>query len=1100
MIDKILESEILQSFLDEIKKKDSLLLEHLWDSPKALLCLLAQKATGKNIFILSGKKEDSFLDNFLFFQGEEVLDFPAWEVLASEGLPSSPDISGRRLETLYKLSKKHKPLIVHAEVSALMQKTLPKETLIPLCSLWKVGQELSFHELPKLLSTLGYQRAPIARDKGEFALRGGILDVFPIASSDPYRIDFLGDEIDSIRIYDPVGQKTIKKVDEVFLCPASEWDLMNQEKKLGTFLDYLGPETIIILDDILAIEDQYVSLKSLPGIQQKLLFSLDDFLKVLPSFSHMFWLEQKAEDLSDVSITKKQGREFYSGKNPYQALSFNFYGTKFNSTRFNHPFEEISNFFCRFENKSAATLEEKLMGVSTHKNEVSELNFVVRGPSEKRMIEEKVEELEVTLPEKTSFQTGYLSSGFMIGDLNFACIPTAELTQRRKVRRQKWRSNYHNNPSEYLQLIPGDIIVHFHHGIGKYLGTEKLPNHQGIETEYLQVEYAQQGKLYVPVTQSHLINRYVGSKEDSITFNSLGSNKWQKTCIKAQTSILGYAKDLLKQAAERAVEAGFCFSEDSLELQMFEEEFPFVETADQMTAIKDLKQDMIAAKAMDRLVCGDVGYGKTEVAMRAAFKAVVDGKKQVAVLVPTTVLAVQHYETFLARMANFPINIAVLSRFCTAKETREILQKAREGKIDILIGTHRLISKDVSFKDLGLLIIDEEQRFGVRAKEHLKALKCGVDCLTLSATPIPRTLYMSLIGIREVSVISTPPQDRLPIQTIIAEKRPELIKNALLREFSRDGQAFFIHNRIESLPKVQSEISKLLPEAKIISGHGRMDPEEIDAVFHSFKEGHADLLISTTIVENGIDISNANTIIIDRADQFGMADLYQLRGRVGRWNKPAYAYFLVNNLQTLPEIAKKRLHALANASGHGGGLKIAMRDLEIRGAGDILGDQQSGQVASVGFHLYCKLLKRAIVALKKQVPIQFIETKMEYSFDARIPEDYIDESEIRMELYYRLGNFSSFEETHEILAEMTDRFGPVPQPVTLLCLLTRLRIKASQLNILSVKFGSRTIRMEKQKGTKTVSETAIVPKMKNLVSFEEEMLKLLQDFASKRIS
>ncbi len=1099
MLDKILKSVALQALLSELQKTNSLLLEHLWDTPKALLCLLAQKATGKNIFILSGKKEDRFLDNFFFLQGEEILDFPPGEVLASEGLPSSPDISGRRLETLYKISKRVKPFIVHAEVSSLMQKTVSPRTLIPLCSLWKLGQELSFDQIPTQLTKIGYEKRPIARDKGEFAVRGGILDIFPIASSDPYRVDFLGDTIDSIRIYDPVGQKTIKKVDELFLCPASEWALIKQEKKLATFLDYLGPDTIIILDDILAIEDQYVSLKSLPGMQNHLLFTLDDFLKKLPQFSHMFWLHQKAEELSDVSILKKQGRKFYSGENPFQPLSFNFFNIPFDSVRFNHPFEEVSNFFCRFENKETSTLEEILLGVSTHNKEIAELNFIVRAPSEEKMIQENIQKLSIALPKKSTFETGYLSSGFILPDLQFACIPTAELTQRRKVRRQKWRSNYHNSPSEYLQLIPGDVVVHFHHGIGKFLGTEKLPNHQGVITEYLQIEYAQQGKLYVPVSQSHLINRYVGSKEDSISFSALGSGKWQKTCIKTQDSILGYAKDLLEKAAARAIQPGFCFSEDSLELQMFEEEFPFVETADQITAIKDVKQDMISSKAMDRLVCGDVGYGKTEVAMRSAFKAVVDGKKQVAVLVPTTILAIQHYETFLSRMANFPINIAVLSRFCSVKESKAILQKARDGKIDILIGTHRLISKDVSFKDLGLLIVDEEQRFGVRAKEHLKALKCGVDCLTLSATPIPRTLYMSLIGIKEVSVISTPPQDRLPIQTIIAERKPELIKNALLREFSRDGQAFFIHNRIESLPKVQLEISSLLPEARILSGHGRMDPEEIDAVFHSFKQGNADLLISTTIVENGIDIANANTILIDRADQFGMADLYQLRGRVGRWNKPAYAYFLVNNLQALPEIARKRLHALADASGYGGGLKIAMRDLEIRGAGDILGDKQSGQVAAVGFHLYCKLLKRAIEALKNHVPIQFIETKMDYSFDAKIPEDYIDESEIRMELYYRLGNLSSFEDTHEIFAEIIDRFGPAPQAVSLLCLLTRLRLRASQLNILSIKFDRTTLKMEKQKGTKTVTEIVRQPGIKNLNFFEEEMLKILQTFASKKI-
>lgn len=718
--------------------------------------------------------------------------------------------------------------------------------------------------------------------------------------------------------------------------------------------------------------------------------------------------------------------------------------------------------------------------------------------SEEKMIRGKIAELQIETPKKTSFKAGYLASGFVLEDLQYACIPTAELTQRRKIRRQKWRNNYHSSPSEYLQLFPGDIVVHFHHGIGKFLGIEKLPNHEGRDTEFLQIEYADHGKLYVPLSQSHLVSRYIGSKEDSLTFSSLGSNKWQKTCAKTQTSIVGYAKQLLEKAAERSMVQSFVYPEDSLEVQMFEEEFPFTETEDQLSAIEDFKKDMRSSKPMDRLICGDVGYGKTEVAMRAAFKAVVDGKKQVAVLVPTTVLALQHYETFMARMSNFPIRIAALSRFCTQKESKEILKKVKEGEIDILIGTHRIISKDVHFLDLGLLIIDEEQRFGVRAKEHLKALKSGVNCITLSATPIPRTLYMSMIGIRDVSVISTPPQDRLPVRTIIAERNSETIKQALIREFSRDGQAFFIHNRVETLSKIQLEILKLLPEARIVTGHGQMDPEEIDTVFHSFKEGKADLLISTTIVENGIDISNANTILVDRADQFGMSDLYQLRGRVGRWNRPAYAYFFVNNLQTLPEIARKRLHALVEASGYGGGFKIAMRDLEIRGAGDILGEQQSGHISSVGFHLYCKLLKKAVDALKKDAPIQFIETKMEHPFDARIPETYIDDADLRMELYYRLGNASSSLDLQELEQEMLDRFGPIPREVSLLCLLARLRTLASSLGILQLKMDKFTLRIEKEQGGKTLSAHSMHPGLKDLTLFEKEVSNILRAFSSQK--
>jgi transcription-repair coupling factor (superfamily II helicase) len=508
----------------------------------------------------------------------------------------------------------------------------------------------------------------------------------------------------------------------------------------------------------------------------------------------------------------------------------------------------------------------------------------------------------------------------------------------------------------------------------------------------------------------------------------------------------------------------------------FERDFPYTETQDQILAIDAIKEDMTSEKAMDRLICGDVGYGKTEVAMRAAFKAVADGQRQVAVLVPTTVLAVQHFENFSQRMNGFPIRLGVVSRFHTAKEVRETLEKAKTGAIDILIGTHRLLSEDVHFKNLGLIIIDEEQRFGVKAKEHLKKFKTNSDCLTLSATPIPRTLYMSLVHARDMSVINTPPQDRLPIKTIIAETDFEVIQNALLREFARGGQAYYIHNRVESIYTRAEQIHKLVPNAKIGIVHGQMDPDAVDEVFHKFRQGELDLLFATTIIENGIDISNANTILIDRADTYGLADLYQLRGRVGRWNRAAYAYFLIPKNARLPEPARKRLSALVEAGGYGGGMKIAMRDLEIRGAGDILGIQQSGQVSAVGFHLYCKMLKRAIDALKKQVPISFNETKMEFNFDARLPEDYINAVSLRMEIYHRLGDAATHKELDDLLAELTDRFGTPPPPVIWLYHLSRIRTFAAANHFSLLKFSNLSFLAEQQLGKQLNKQTILLPK------------------------
>lgn len=1102
MLEAILKSTSLQLFCEEVQKSSSLLVEHLWDTPKALLAVLAKKATNKHVLIVSGKKDERFLESFSAFQSG-ILDFLPWETLPNEGIPPSLDVSGRRLEILYTLLKDPAKQIVHCNMQSLMQKTLAKNTLEPLCCLLKKGQETSFEGLIDLLTSLGYKRRHIASDKGEFAVRGGLIDVFPVSSVDPYRVDFFGDTIEDIRTYEPIGQKSIQPVSELFLCPAHEWDLLQKEKEPSTLLDYLGPDTIIIFDDLLSIEDEYVALKNLSGIQSRFLFSLEDLLDLLPQFTHLFFLQQKAEELSEVQLAKKKGRAFYSGKDPIQPLSFHFFGKPLSSLRFHHPFIDISSFFSRFENKEASTQEEILLGIQNHHKTPLELNFLISSEAEESMIREKAKNLQVEFPKNTLFTLGYLPSGFVVQDSLFVCLPTPELTHRYKIRRQKWRNTYHIQESDFHQITPGDTIVHLHNGIGKFLGTQIKPNLQGTETEYFQIEYAEGSSLYVPITQSHLISKYIGSGEEKATFSVLGSKKWQKTYSDAKTSVEGYARSLLQSMAERTYLPGFCYPEDSTYMQQFEDEFSYIETEDQLRAIADFKQDMISDKAMDRLVCGDVGYGKTEVAMRAAFKAACDGKKQVAVLVPTTVLAEQHYETFKARMANFALEIAVLSRFNSPKQTKEILKKVQEGRIDIVIGTHRLISKDVVFKDLGLLIIDEEQRFGVRAKEHIKSLKTGIDCLTLSATPIPRTLYMSLIGVRSISVINTPPQDRLPIKSIVAQRDLGLIKNALLREFTRNGQAFFIHNRVETLPRVVSELQALLPEANIVMGHGQMDSEEIDSVFDSFKTGKADLLVSTTIVENGIDIPNANTIFIDRADQFGMADLYQLRGRVGRWNKTAFAYFLTPKNQALPEASQKRLTALAESSGYGSGMKIALRDLEIRGAGDILGVQQSGQISAVGFHLYCKLLKKAVESLRKKQPIYLTETKMEFSLDAKLPENYINESELRMELYYRLGNASSIQEVNEILVEIKDRFGKPPFSVLLLGLLFRIKIQASDLHILSLKIERFTVHLEKQIGTKIFKETLAIPKhlvdLKNLKEFEQGILKILQDWHPYRV-
>lgn len=1057
----------LTTFLELIEKEPSLLVEGLWDAPKAFLIQKIIEAQSKNVVIITGgERENRLYDDLSYFGVDRILEFPSWDILPGEEIPPSPDILGKRYEILYTLLEQKGAQVLLVSLQAALQKVISKKALFSLCHQWKRGDTLLFSTLPELLTSMGYQRAPIAADKGEFAIRGGILDLFPVSSPDPFRIEFFGDTIDQIRIYDPIGQKSISKVESLFLSPASE------KNATVSLFDYLGNDTIVIFDDLLALEDRYVILQ--PHLK------FDDLLKATREMQSLYWTQEAVEALSEVKIQKKAGRDYYSGKTAVQPLSFEMFDQKIATKRWNHPFVSLEDFFG----------ETLLTGLS--KSSI-EIDFLSSTPTEEKAFKERLKNEGITLPDNVDFKQGYLSSGFVLPEISYALIPMTELTHRYKTRRQKWRSTYHTPASEFHQLSPGDIVVHFHNGIGKYLGTEKRPNNIGTETEFMMIEYAEGSKLYVPIAQSHLVSRYIGSKEETPTFSSLGTNRWQRTRLQAQQSIVGYAQDLLRINAERMIQGGFSFPEDTAEITAFEQEFPFVETEDQLQAIGSIKVDMCSKKAMDRLLCGDVGYGKTEVAMRAAFKAAYEGRKQVAVLVPTTVLALQHYETFCARMANFPLNIGILSRFQTAKENRETLKKIENGLVDIVIGTHRIISKDVKFKDLGLIIIDEEQRFGVRAKEHLKKMKVGVDCLTLSATPIPRTLYLSLIGAREISVINTPPQDRLPIKTIVAEKETKLIQNALLRELTRDGQAYFIHNRVETIFQVSEELSKLLPEARIVTGHGQMSPDEIDAVFHIFKSGEADILVATTIIENGVDIPNANTILIDHADQFGLADLYQMRGRVGRWNRPAFAYFLIPPHRRLPELTSKRLNALVEASGYGGGMKIAMRDLEIRGAGDILGTQQSGQISAIGFNLYCKLLKRAVDALKKETPISFTETKMEFTYDASLPEFYINESSLRMELYHRLGEASSSSDVDTILEEMKDRFGPIPPQVLWLYHLTRLRIFAMHHHFTLLKLENYTFTAEQQKGKSTIKKTLPLAKTKNPALLEQEILASLKN-------
>lgn len=1085
----ILESERIQLLQQALHNQETLLMEELWNAPKALVAALAQQATGKHVLILTGASQEEIrlFHDFSLFTDRPVVDFPSWETLPSENIPPSPDIVGERYKLLKDVLSSHEPHIILSSVQACLQRLIHPSLFQELHLSLRPGHNPSFNHLIEKLMQMGYQRKPVASDKGEFAVRGGIIDIFPVSSPDPYRLEFWGDDLESLRIYDPIGQKSIRQVEAIEVPPAQELELLAKQSQQASILDYLGPNTLIILDDLLALEDRYASLVSMGSRSSPAFSSIEEFLDRLNPLQKLFWSPRPIEELSEVQhLDRSKG--FYSQRTAFHQVAFQMFNRQWQMPRWRHPFVPIGQYLYPNQEEEP-TPDDLLRQLAALPREESELHFLCGTELEEANLHKRLTDAQIMLPKHTSYHLGYLSSGFVVQDITYVVFPTTELTRRYKLRRPKLRSTYHTSPIETYDLMPGDLVVHMHNGIGRFLGMESRPNHLGIPSEFFVIEYAEHSKLYVPLNQAHLITKYIGADEEiNPKLHTLGSTKWKKTKELTERAILGYASDLLQLYAKRSVKQGFSYPADSPDMMTFEEEFPFVETEDQLAAIANVKEDMTSSKVMDRLICGDVGYGKTEVAMRAAFKAVLDGHKQVAVLVPTTVLAMQHYENFVDRMRNFPINIGVLSRFRSARQIRETLEGIANGSIDIVIGTHRIISEDVIFKDLGLVIIDEEQRFGVKAKEHLKKVKVGVDCLTLSATPIPRTLYMSLVGARDMSVINTPPQDRLPIKTVITEPSDEMVKNALLRELARDGQAFFIHNRVESIFSVATRLKNLLPQARIIVAHGQMDNDEIDSAFHAFKSGQADILVATTIVENGIDIPNANTILIDKANHFGLATLYQIRGRVGRWNRRAYAYFLVPNLRTLPEMTRKRMQALAESVGYGGGMKVAMRDLEIRGAGNILGTEQSGHVASIGFHLYCKLLKRTIQALQGTIPSAITDTKVEFLVDARLPEDYVNEVSLRMEIYQRLGEALSWEEVDAIWAEVQDRFGAAPEPARWLYHLTRIRVYASRQGFTLLKQDKLSLVIEKNKGKDVFSRKLIFPKPKSPEDLEKKVI------------
>ncbi len=980
----------LNVFRNLFKEGTSCAIADQRSSVKAFFIAQLLQVTKDPILILS--EDPKSLQNDLQAYGVPFLkEFVAWEVLPAEEIDPSADIVGQRLNILQDLTCGNLRGIF-VGVQAFLQRVIPQQSLSTAQYLLKEGENYILDDIIARLGQLGYRRTDIAQDKGEYALRAGLLDIFPPNAPAPYRLEFFGETLSSLRRYDPFSQRSIEKVTSVTLMGVLERKWI-QDHPSATLLDYFPKNSWIIFDDIESLEERYIRLIKIPGAICPTMISFDTAIELLQSHPLCFLTHHTLEELSPVERKKTK-------------LSFEWMQHLFTVERPINP--------CLCLNDS-------------------------QGP--------------------IHYLNG-LSSGFFLQepDLRILCH-----LQRAKIEQEDvLRLSYDAAPADGFNLSPQDLVVHYQHGIGKYLGTEVQKNYLGIESEFLVIEYQNGARLLVPMEQMHLVSKYIGACETvTHSIHALNSQRWKAMRQKAEIAIAGYARDLLRTHAMRSVQEGFDFGEDSPNLLNFEMEFPWQETKDQAAAIATVKNEMHSKKCMDRLICGDVGYGKTEVAMRAAFKAVMDGKKQVAVLVPTTLLAQQHGEKFAERMQAHGIQVATLSRLTSTKEAKTILQGLRDGAVNIIIGTHRLLSADIQFHNLGLVIIDEEQRFGVRHKEALKRLVATVDCLTLSATPIPRTLYMSLISLKDLSPINTPPANRLPVKTILTTNSDTVFQQGLMRELARGGQAFVIHNRIETIYQLQERLEKLVPSARICVAHGQMDPHAIEAVILAFRNRRVDILIATTILESGIDIPNANTIFIDRADQFGMADLYQLRGRVGRSFRNAYCYLLVPNFTSLSEVAKKRLEALQTHSGYGGGLKIAMRDLEIRGAGNLLGTEQSGQVETVGFHLYCKLLKGAIDQLNGKPSLLLTDTKIDLGVDAKFDSQYIASGSLRLDLYQRIGEAQSTDEITKIATEVIDRFGKLPQAAKWLFALARLRLQAAKEHIQLIRLQKNSILVER---------------------------------------
>ncbi|MGE5405598.1 MAG: transcription-repair coupling factor [Candidatus Saccharibacteria bacterium] len=1024
------------------------------------LAQLAGRLDRKIVYVAG--EEDQAYDMARLLRGilgsESVWVLPARDYLSrGQGMSSKPNIERMSFFSEIAANPKRSGVIVMS-APALLFETVPISQFKEYDVTIKIGDQVDIDKLLPRLVTMGYVRYPMVEAPGQFAVRGGIIDIYPADAKDPVRIEFFGNDVDSMRSFSAESQRSLKAIKTLSVRPASE-DI----GQTGRAWDYILPEWPVWIDEPHKLRESWV----------------------LHTKRYRSFLSHAGKEVPALKTYSLEDFEIYLRSKARVYHSF------FPQTISGVPFETVEHVAQRESEPFWArpgALAEKILEWQS-KN----WKIIIAVPEKNRLERIKTELLGQGAGATVEFARWHLDKGFISSTLNTALVSERDIAGKKTS-----KSDSKKRPGSRItadELAVGDFVVHENHGIGVFRGVQRMEV-DGIRREYLLIQYAGTDKLYLPLDKLDLLSRYSGGEGREPKLSKLGGSDWERTKKRVQESIQEMAGELLALYAAREKVQGFAFSPDTPWQKQFEEEFEYEETPDQAKAIIDVKRDMEKARPMDRLVCGDVGYGKTEVAMRAAFKAIMD-HKQVAVLVPTTVLAEQHFNTFKKRLEAYPAVIEALSRFRTVSQQKRILEDVRKGAVDIIIGTHRLLSKDVHFKDLGLLIIDEEHRFGVRQKERIKSLRETVDVISLSATPIPRTLHMALTGLRDLSVIETPPPERYPINTYVMDHNPEIIREAITAELERDGQVFYVHNRINDIDVVRVELADLIPGVQIDVGHGRMNEEELSAVMKRFMNGESKVLLCTTIIESGLDMPNVNTLIVDEADRMGLAQLYQIRGRVGRSRRVAYAYLTFKPDKVVTETAQKRLNAIREFTELGSGLKIAMRDLEIRGAGNILGPEQHGYIEAVGFDLYCRLLEEETAKsrgeeskLRREMP------QLDIKVDSYIPDNYIEDPVLKIQVYRQAMLAESIEEIVEIEKELVDRFGPLPQPTINLLRISKLRLKARDKEIKNLNTDAKRIELtlDRPLGEKFKELTMLQDKYKFNISVTNQNTLVLKSF------